>query len=47
MIGRWLKGPFQISASISNYIRVLMADSRAFEILRTREWASGGGKIAS
>jgi hypothetical protein len=27
MIGRWLKGPFQVSASISNYIRVLMADA--------------------
>jgi putative zinc finger/helix-turn-helix YgiT family protein len=47
MIGRWLKGPFQVSASISNYIRVLMADTAAFEILRERRWATGRTKIAS
>lgn len=47
MIGRWLKGPFQVSASISNYIRVLMADPGAFEILKTRKWARGQNKIAS
>ncbi len=43
MIGRWLKGPFQVSASISNYVRVLIADPGAFEILKQRKWA----KIAS
>ena len=47
MIGRWLKGPFQVSASISNYIRVLMADPAAFEILKSRRWATGLNKIAS
>lgn len=47
MIGRWLKGPFQVSASISNYIRVLMADPGAFEILKERKWAAGRTKIAS
>lgn len=47
MIGRWLKGPFQISASISNYIRVLMADPGAFEILKARKWVADGTKIAS
>ena len=47
MIGRWLKGPFQVSASISNYIRVLMADPGAFEILKERRWAKGQTKIAS
>lgn len=46
MIGRWLKGPFQVSASISNYIRVLMADPGAFEILKERKWASQRTKIA-
>jgi hypothetical protein len=47
MIGSWLKGPFQVSASISNYIRVLMADPGAFAILKERRWASGRTKIAS
>jgi len=47
MIGRWLKGPFQVSASISNYIRVLMADPGAFEILKERRWVAGRTKIAS
>lgn len=47
MIGRWLKSPFQVSASISNYIRVLMADPGAFEILKARKWAKGRTKIAS
>ena len=47
MIGRWLKGPFQVSASISNYIRVLMADPGAFEILKARKWAADRTKIAS
>jgi hypothetical protein len=47
MIGRWLKGPFQVSTSISNYIRVLMADPRAFEILKARKWVSRETKIAS
>jgi hypothetical protein len=47
MIGRWLKGPFQISASISNYIRVLMADPVAFEILKARKWVTLETKIAS
>jgi YgiT-type zinc finger domain-containing protein len=42
MIGRWLKGPFQVSASISNYIRVLIADPGSFEILRERRWAKEG-----
>jgi YgiT-type zinc finger domain-containing protein len=47
MIGRWLKGPFQVSASISNYIRVLMADPGAFAILKERKWVAGRTKIAS
>ncbi len=47
MIGRWLKGPFQVSASISNYIRVLMADPGAFEILKERRWVAEKTKIAS
>lgn len=47
MIGRWLKGPFQVSVSISNYIRVLMADPTAFEILKERKWAADRTKIAS
>jgi len=47
MIGRWLKGPFQVSASISNYIRVLIADPLAFEILRTRNWNHDHHRIAS
>jgi len=40
MISRWLKGPARISASMSNYIRLLMADPRAFDILRQRRWGS-------
>ncbi len=47
MIGRWLKGPFQVSASISNYIRVLMAVPGAFEILKARKWAKGQSRVAS
>ena len=47
MIGRWLKDPFQVSASISNYIRVLIADPCAFEILKTRRWVPSQTKIAS
>ncbi len=47
MICRWLKGPFQVSASISNYIRVLIADPAAFEILKTRNWNSHHKRIAS
>jgi putative zinc finger/helix-turn-helix YgiT family protein len=46
MIGRWLKGPFQVSASISNYIRVLMADPTAFEILKHRKWSVAGTRRA-
>lgn len=46
MISRWLKGPFQISASISNYIRVLMADPAAFEILKHRKWSVAGTRRA-
>lgn len=46
MIGRWLKGPFQVSASISNYIRVLMADPAAFEILKHRKWSVAGTRRA-
>jgi len=37
----------QVSASISNYIRVLMADPGAFEILKARKWAADRTKIAS
>jgi len=40
MISRWLKGPARVSASMSNYIRLLMVDPQAFDILRQRRWGS-------
>ena len=38
MISRWLKGPTRVSESMSNYIRLLMANTGAFETLRNRQW---------
>ena len=40
MIGRWLKGPARVSASMGNYIRLLMADPKAFETLKLRRWVT-------
>lgn len=40
MITRWLNGPARVSESMSNYIRLLMTDVEAFEILRHRRWTT-------
>ena len=39
-ISRWLNGHGRASESVSNYLRVLLADSQAFERLKQKNWFS-------
>ncbi len=39
-ISRWLSGKMRPSTSVSNFLRLLIADEKAFERLKLRNWAA-------
>lgn len=42
-ISRWVNGKMRASASVSNFFRLLIADSSAFETLKKRQWGAAAG----
>ena len=39
-ISRWLSGKMRPSTSVSNFLRLLLADEKAFERLKFKNWAA-------